>query len=152
MTNTAKKKAMEGVGTTLLFTESQLTLNIRRIRRAGIERGAIEVTSLDAEEAGPGGYGNRDFIFSKLVDPGSLELEVYHDPDFDLHTLLGREAELLVLTYPRAAKGEIPASEAALGGVTAVNWDIAQGEAMVASITVKLAKRVAQSPSQAAVR
>ena len=67
------------LGTVTLQGYSGL-LEILQLDWDGISREAIEVTSMLVQPTTGSGFGNRRFIQSAYVDPGTLKLQLLHDP------------------------------------------------------------------------
>lgn len=87
-----------GTGTTITFGTSAIALSVKDISWSGIgQKEKIDVSDLSSTSW-------KEFIATKLNDPGSITLECNYDPDIDPTTALTTSSETVTITWPiRAA-------------------------------------------------
>lgn len=125
-----------GLGATVTFVTSGLSLQVRKISDSGPTRDPKDTSHLGTTEASTDEYGSRTFIPGKLIDPGELTLEVYYDSDTQLEAIEDA-AEVIRITYALGYGESTPSKDEGSGFVTNVSYDIDPDEVSVASITIK---------------
>jgi len=125
-----------GLGTSVLFVTSGLSLSVRKISDSGPTREAKDTSHLGTTEAGAGDYGCRTYIPGKLVDPGELTLEVFYDSDTQLEDI-ENAAETVRITYPLFSGETTASKDEGSAFITNVSYDVDPDEPMIASISMK---------------
>ena len=125
-----------GLGTTLTFLTTGVSLQVRKISDSGPSREAKDTSHLGTTEASAGEYANRTYIPGKLKDPGELTLEVFYDSDVQLE-MIEDAAETVRITYPLGDGESTASKDEGSAFVTNVSYDIDPDEVSVASITLK---------------
>ena len=125
-----------GLGATLTFVTSGVSLTVRKISDSGPTRDPKDTSHLGTTEAPAGDYGSRTFIPGKLVDPGELTLEVFYDSDVQLE-MIEDAKEVVRITYALGDGESTASKDEGDALVTNVSYDIDPDELNVASITLK---------------
>lgn len=100
-----------GFGATVTF-QSGFVAQARNITWGGLMRGSFD-TSHNAVTS-----GYRTFLPGDLKDPGTLTIEVLHDPDDNILAALAAAPETVTLTWPVPAGGTVAATWACSGFMT----------------------------------
>lgn len=117
-----------GDGLTIAFGTSSFSANVDSCRWTGQSREAIDLSHIGTTAGMP-------FAPSKMYDPGSLQLELHHDPDITI-PLVG-EAEEITVTFPLRS-GTTAASFVCSGFVTGYEFGAEKRGKVTASMTVKI--------------
>lgn len=117
-----------GDGTTIVFGTSAFAANVDSIRWSGQSRDMIDMSHVATT-------GGMPFLPSDMYDPGTLQLELHHDPDVD--PPLTGAMETITVTFPLRG-GTTAATFVATGAVQSYDFNIAKREKISASMTVKL--------------
>ena len=132
-----------GHGATVAFGTSAFTSNIpadAEITWSGFTRDAIETTTMAVAAAGAGKVGNRTFIPSRKVDPGSISFPVQFNPDDD-PPMQGDEAVETITIQFKASGGDTTGGKWAADGFM-VSFNPSNGDPMTADVEVKLSGNV----------
>jgi len=127
-----------GLGATIAFGTSSVTLKIRKIDDDVPGHDAKDVTYLGSTEpSGSGKFGGREYIKTKLGDPGTLKLEVFVDAYGQLDALKG-VSETITLTFP-LGDGETVATKVEGTGFILgdLSYSITEDEVTVATMSIK---------------
>lgn len=144
-------KAMLGTGTTLVFPDQQFTVWVAEdgIGYSAGERAMVDVTPLNPTRAGPGQVGSREYVADDVVDPGTLNVTAFHDPDRDIGDLAILTDPLpWTLTFPKRA-GEVDAAYwSGMGYVQPPSIpSIRVGDSVKVSFSIKLTGAVSKHPA-----
>lgn len=120
-------------GTTITFGTTGFTANIiGSINWSGISRAVVETTHFGSTQAGSRQVGGRTFTPGKLVDPGTLQIEIQYDPTLEIP--VRRDPETITIQPP---SGQASGTIAGTGFVT----DVSIGEPLeglpTATLTIK---------------
>ena len=86
-------------GTTITFGTTGFTANlINVISWTGVSRPAIDTTHFGSTQASTRQIGGRTFTPGKLIDPGTLEIEIQYDPTAEIP--IRRDAETITIQPP----------------------------------------------------
>ncbi|MCP5017109.1 MAG: hypothetical protein GY938_17835 [Ketobacter sp.] len=118
-----------GTGTTIAFATSTFTAEVMNINGSDISREDIETSHM-------GTTGYKTYIPSKLVDGGTVDLEIAFDPD-DQPPVSGA-SEVITVTFPTPSGGSSGAKVVFTGYVNTWTWTDPLEEKMTASLTVKV--------------
>ena len=118
-----------GTGTTITFGTSGFTAEVMSVAGNDMTREDIDVTHM-------GSTNYREFIPSKLVDGGTLELEISFDPDSQ--PPITGAAETITVNFPTPAGGTTPADLEFTGYVNSWSFTAGLEEKMEATITIKV--------------
>jgi hypothetical protein len=118
-----------GTGTTIAFGTSGFTAEVMSVAGNDITREDIEVTNMASTNY-------REFIPSKLVDAGSIEMEISFDPNSQ--PPIAGAAEVITITFPLPAGGATPATLVFSGYVNSWSWTSTMEEKMEGTITIKI--------------
>jgi len=117
-----------GDGTTIEFGTSSFAAYVDSIRWSGQGREEIDMSHIGTTEGMP-------FLPSDMYDPGTLQLELHHDPD--VTPPLAGANETITITFPLRG-GSSAATFACTGNVQNYEFSAAKREKISASMTVKL--------------
>ncbi len=117
-----------GDGTTIAFATSTFEAYVDSIRWSGQSREMVDMSHI-ATTAGIA------YLPSDMYDPGTLQLDLHHDPD-EAIPLVGA-MEVITLTFPKRA-GTTAAKMVVSGAVQNYDITLAKREKISASMTVKL--------------
>lgn len=132
-----------GTGTQIAFLTSGFSAQVLDVTPPEVSRESVDTSHMGTAAPAAGSFGNRTFIFGKLVDGGELSFEIHFDPDDvpPIHEL----AEQIKITFPvpagltNGAEWEFP------GAMTSYAPAVPLDDKMVASITVKVAGPIART-------
>ena len=133
-----------GTGTTIVFQTSSFSAEIVDIQIGGISREAVDVTEM-SDVVGAGNIGGREFIPTRLADPGELTLEVHFDPDDTPPVNL--PAEVIDITFPQASGETTPTKWSATGFCTSYDAAVPLEDKMTATITIKITGDITITPA-----
>ena len=133
-----------GTGTSITFADSGFTAEIVDIQIGGISREAVDVTEM-SDTVGAGNIGGREFIPTRLADPGELTLEVHFDPDVTPPVNL--PPEQIDIDFPLAPGDLTAAKWEALGFCTSYDAAVPLEDKMTATITIKISGDITITPS-----
>jgi len=118
-----------GTGATIAFATSSFTAQIVSMDVSGITRVAIPSSHLGTTSA-------HTFLRGDLYDPGSLDLEIFHDPA--KYPPFSGAAETITITFPISTTHTTNGGTfAASGFVTDVGFSVPLEDSMKSGITVK---------------
>lgn len=120
-------------GATVSYGSVFTNLKLANISHSGLSRNTVDASGLDTT-------GGKDFLASRMYDPGELSAEVHFDPSMKA-TILGAMTNItsnqaLVITYPNG--GTATTAWSAFGFLTGFEITAAKEELMSATATVKL--------------
>lgn len=116
-----------GDGTTIAFGTSSFAAYVDSIRWSGQSREMIDMSHIATT-------GGMPFSPSDMYDPGTLQLDLHHDPDIT-PPLVGA-LETITITFPN--RGLTSATFACSGAVQSYEFTSAKRDKISASMTVKL--------------
>ena len=117
-------------GTTVVFGTSGFEAFVDSLRWSGQGREAIDMSHL-ATTAGI------TYKPSKMYDPGTLQMDIHHDPDQNVATTLVADEESITITFPLRS-GSTPATFVATGFITNYEFSSEKRDKVSGSVTVKL--------------
>ena len=120
-------------GATVSFGSVFSSLKLANVSHSGIARNTVDASHL-------GSSGGKEFLASRMYDPGELSCEVHFDPSLKA-TIEGAmtntgTAQALVITYPNG--GTATTAWSAYGFLTGFEVTATKEELMTATATVKL--------------
>ncbi len=118
-----------GTGTTIVFGTSSFTAEILSVNGNDISREDVPTTHM-------GTTNYHTFMPSKLVDGGSIEMEIAFDPDSQ--PPITAAAETITITFPLPSGQSTAANLAFSGYVNSWSWSDPLEERMTANITIKV--------------
>lgn len=128
-----------GYGTVVTFGVSGYSGEIFDVRIQGVTRNSIDTTHMATPLAGPGNFGSKTFIPSKLVDPGTLVLQIHWNPD-NIPPIEGSK-ETITITWSEGA------TYAGEGFVVSFDVTAPLEDKMVATTTVKASGSWTHTPA-----
>ena len=118
-----------GTGTTIAFATSSFTAEVININGNDISREDIETTHM-----GTAGY--RTYVPSRLVEGGTVDMEITFDPD--VQPPIAGVAESITVTFPLVSPLTINGKVVFTGYVNSWSWADAVEEKLSANITIKV--------------
>ena len=118
-----------GTGTTIAFGTSAFSAQVLDINQGDQSRPPIDVTHM-------GSTNFREFIVGKLVDGGTVEVEILYDPDEQ--PPISAVAETITITFPVPAGLATGATYIFSGFVTNWGWAAPLEDRMTATITIQV--------------
>lgn len=115
-------------GITLVFGTSGFSAEI-----TSITLDPQEVEPVDVSHMGTTGF--REYIFTKLTDPGGISFDMHYDPDEDLPTL--GTAETITLTFATPSGGLTGANISGTGAMISHSAEAPLEGVMTASAVIK---------------
>lgn len=120
-------------GTTVTFgTTGFSAIIINTISWTGMARPVVETTHFGSTQASTRQIGGRTFIPGKLIDPGTLEIEVQYEPTAEIP--LRRDAETITIQPP---SGQASGSISGTGFVSQVSIGEPLDGLPTAQLTIK---------------
>jgi len=117
-----------GDGTTIVFGTSSFEAYVDSIRWSGESREMIDMSHI-------GTTGGMPFLPSDMYDPGTLQLDLHHDPD-EAIPLTGA-METITVTFPLRG-GSTAATFAASGAVQNYEFTAVKRDKISGTMTLKL--------------
>jgi len=121
-----------GDGTTVSFGTSSFSAYVDSARWSGQGREMIDISHIATT-------GGIPFDKSEMYDPGTLQLDLHHDPD--IAPPIEGEFETVTVTFPSGA------TFSASGAVQSYDFSVAKQEKITASMTIKLSGDVTFTPA-----
>jgi len=118
-----------GTGTTIVFATSAFTAEVMNINGSDISRPDINTTNMATT-------GYQTYIPGRLVEGGSIELEINFDPD-SIPPDTGA-SELITITFPLPAGQTTPADVAFTGYINSWSWADPVEDKMTADVSIKV--------------
>lgn len=118
-----------GTGITIVFGTSGFTAEVMNINGNDMTRPEI-----NASHMGTTGY--QEYIPGKLLEGGSVELEINFDPD--QIPPLNAAAETITITFPLPQGGITPADVEFTGFINSWSWSAPLEEKMTADVGIKV--------------
>jgi hypothetical protein len=129
-----------GTGTTITFGTSGYSANILSVSWDGIERQMFDSSHMGTAAPGANKFGNKTFIASKLSDPGTLTLEVHHNPQ--TNPPVDGAFETVTVTWPQVSGDSTAASWAGSGAIQSYRVNDPHDGIMSATMVVKFSGNV----------
>jgi len=129
-----------GHGTTVGFGTTTFTSEILSITFPDVSRESINVSHMGTSATTSGGFGSEEFIMAALVDGGSMDLELHHDPDKVPPVDLAIEE--ITVTWPKATGDSTAATWVFQGGATGYSPSAPHDDKMTGSLSVKISGKV----------
>ena len=127
-----------GDGTTIAFATSAFVAYVDSIRWSGESREMIDMSHI-------GTTGGMPFLPSDMYDPGTIQMDLHHDPDVT-PPLVGA-MESITVTFP--SRGGTAATFVCAGAMQNYEFTAAKREKISASMTVKLSGTPTFTPEAA---
>lgn len=117
-----------GTGTTITFGTSSFTAEVLNVNGVDVSRQPIDVTHM-------GSTGFREFIPTRLVDPGGAQVEILFDPNSQ--PPINQPAETITVTFPVPSGDSSGATLQFSGFVTDWDWGDPLEDKITANLTLK---------------
>lgn len=128
-----------GTGATLVCGTTGFTalIHIENVRWDGMSRNSFPTSHLGTPAPAAGRVGNATFIPGRIVDPGTLTMDVQHNPQ--VRPPLHADPETITVTFPKASADATAAYWSCTGffvGVSSMN--IPFDDKMMSTIVLKM--------------
>jgi|SRR6185503_4724615 len=127
-----------GTGASIVFGTSEFTamIHTEQVRLSGLTRNSFPTSHLGTLPPAAGKLGNATFIPGRLIDPGSMTLDIQFTPQ--VRPPIHGDPELITVTFPKAPTDITPAYWSCMGFLTAYSDITVPTDAlMMATVTVK---------------